>query len=128
MLETDQFGNLGVEAQDQSESSLFQMSRVLRIFFLVRAPGRRSLPPAPRGDGPKFRGRKCHLTSTAVGGLVVGDYVGDSDGLVAVGAQAPRAKAPGEQVAVRAPAFADVAGVALGAPVDGLGAWASLGW
>ena len=39
-----------------------------------------------------------------------------------------RAEAAGEQVTVRAPAFADVAGVALGALVDGLGAWASLGW
>ena len=40
----------------------------------------------------------------------------------------PRAEAPGEQVAVRAPALAEAAGVALGALVDGLGPWTSLGW
>ncbi len=76
------------------------MSRVSRFFS---GEGARHERPsaAPRGDGPEFRGRKCHLTSTAAGGLVVGDDVGDSDGLVAVGAQGPRAEAPGEQVAVR---------------------------
>ncbi len=40
----------------------------------------------------------------------------------------PRAEAPGEQVTVRASAFAEAAGVALGALVDSLSPWASLGW
>ena len=40
----------------------------------------------------------------------------------------PRAEAPGEQVAVRGSAFAEAAGVALGAFVDGLSPWTWPGW
>ncbi len=65
-----------------SESSLFQMSRVLR-FFSGEGARQGAALRCPEGHDPNFRGRECHLTSTTVGGLVIGDYVGDSDGLVA---------------------------------------------